>query len=184
VVQNFASVSSRSPLDPLRSGCVGPTPDCEIGFLSSVRKSTHVIDLAPVSLVCGRASDTSKTSKESFGKSIQRISRYPSFLVDNPTARGGLKAKEILHGCQIRNVNPFGETASPGAILVGDREPLLDSSPSRFFGLLPLPPPCIFTWMAREKVTAEELLAQARSKGYKRGGPSGRGLQTRPVKVY
>ena len=55
---------------------------------------------------------------------------------------------------------------------------------SRSFWLLPLPPPCISTWMARKKVTAEELLAQARSKGYRRGGSSGRGLQTRPVKAY
>ena len=118
MVQNFASVSSYSPLEH--------TADCEIGFLPSVRKSIHIIDLAPVSLVCGRASDTSETGKEPFGKSIQRISRYPSFLVDNPTARGGLEAEEILHGCQIRSFNPFMETTSPGVIVVRDREPLLD----------------------------------------------------------
>ena len=84
------------------------------------------MDLAPVSLVCGRASDTIESSKGPFSKSIQRISRYPSFLAYNSTARGGLEAEEILHGCQIRSVNPFVETASPSAILVGDREPLLD----------------------------------------------------------
>ena len=80
------------------SGCVGPTADYKIGFPSSVRKSTYVINLAPVSLVYGRASDTSKTSKEPFGKNIQRISRYPFFLIDNPTAGCGLEAKEIIHG--------------------------------------------------------------------------------------
>jgi hypothetical protein len=67
-----------------------------------------------------------KPAKSHSGKVFSESAVILSFPVDIPTDRGGLEVEEILHGCQIRSVNPLVETVSPGAILVGDRESLLD----------------------------------------------------------
>lgn len=109
----------------LRPAFFEPTGDCEIGFPGSSRKTAYVIDLASLSFVCRHASDTSESSKEPFGKGVERISRHP-FFVDISTARGGMEAEEILYSCQVGSVNSFVKTTSPGAGLVWDREPSLD----------------------------------------------------------
>jgi hypothetical protein len=59
-------------------------------------KSTHLIDLAPISFVCRHTSDTSETSKEPFGKSVEQIKRQSLFQGRSFYSPGRREAEELL----------------------------------------------------------------------------------------
>jgi hypothetical protein len=98
---------------------------CEIGFPTSSRRE-YSRYRPRSSLLCRRASDTSETSEEPFGKSVDQIRRGPPVVADLSAARGDMEAEEILHGGQVWSVNALVETALPGAGLAGGCKALLD----------------------------------------------------------
>jgi hypothetical protein len=103
-----------------------PTSNYEIGSAKSLKKSTYIVDFAPVSSTSRYARDPGEAGKEPPSKGVNRISRGPPVPVDLATARSERKVEETLYRYYIWNAHPLQRQCCLALSSLGIGEPSLE----------------------------------------------------------
>jgi hypothetical protein len=70
------------PTRPPQRALSGPTRDCEVGFTTSMGKTTYSVDFAPIFFVCRCAGGAGETGKKPLSMGVDRIDRRFLILTD------------------------------------------------------------------------------------------------------